>query len=114
MEQNTTKKRQVDETYLEFEANDDEEYKVKGIRDSAVYVKASEAGQLLGLYYLVSWKNYPEEKDTWKPISAVQYLQKLLIKFHYKNLNKPIAMSHSVDIASSMAKPTIKLFTKWK
>ena len=37
---------------LEFEAGNNKEYKVDGIRDSAVYAKES-ASQLLGLYYLV-------------------------------------------------------------
>ena len=38
---------------LEFEADNEKEYKVKGIRDNAVYVRKA-AGQLPGLYYLVS------------------------------------------------------------
>ena len=38
---------------FEFEAGDDKEYEVDGIRDSAVYARES-AGQLPGLYYLVS------------------------------------------------------------
>ena len=38
---------------LEFEAGDDKKYEVDGIWDSAIYAKES-AGQLLGLYYLVS------------------------------------------------------------
>ena len=66
LEQDTTKKGQVNDTQLnfEFEAGDDKEYEVDGIRDSAVYARES-AGQLPGLYYLVSWKGYPEEKNTW-------------------------------------------------
>ena len=54
LEQDTTRKERVDETtQLEFEAGDDEEYKVEEIRDSAVYAMESEAGHLLRLYYLV-------------------------------------------------------------
>ena len=56
---------------FEFEAGNDKEYEVDGIRDSAVYAKESATGQLLGLYYLVSWKSYPEEKNTWEPASAI-------------------------------------------
>ena len=48
---------------FEFEAGDDKEYEVDGIRDSAVYAKES-VGQLPGFYYLVSWKGYPEEENT--------------------------------------------------
>ena len=37
---------------LKFEAGNDKEYEVDGIRESAVYAKES-AKQLPGLYYLV-------------------------------------------------------------
>lgn len=56
LEQNTTKKRQVDEKNkrTEFEAGDKEEYEVEEIQNNAVYAKELEKGYLLGLYYLVS------------------------------------------------------------
>ena len=38
---------------LEFEAGNNKEYEVDGIRDSAVYAKKSTTGQLPRLYYLV-------------------------------------------------------------
>ena len=44
--------------------NKGREYKVEAICDSAVYAKESESGHLLGLYYLISWKGYPEEENT--------------------------------------------------
>ena len=57
---------------LEFEAGgDNKEYEVEGIRDSAVYARELEASHLPGLYYLVFWKNYPEDENTWEPASAV-------------------------------------------
>ena len=61
LEQNTTKKGRVNDMQLnfEFEAGNNKEYEVDGIRDSAVYARES-AGQLPGLYYLVSWKGYPK------------------------------------------------------
>ncbi len=54
LEQDTTRKGRVDKTTsrLEFENEDDEEYEVEAIRDSAVYTRELE-GHLPGLYYLV-------------------------------------------------------------
>ena len=65
LEQNTIKNERVDEnvTKLEFDAGDKEKYKVKAIRDSAIYVKKSE-GHLPSFYYVVAWKGYPEEENT--------------------------------------------------
>ena len=61
MEQDTTKKEQVDKnmTKLEFNAGDSEEYKVKAIRENVVDTKELE-GHLPGFYYLVAWKGYFE------------------------------------------------------
>ena len=73
LKQDTTSKEQVHEENVEkLDASDDSgEYEVEAIRDSAVYVRESKSGHLAGLYYLVSWKGYPEEENTWKPASAV-------------------------------------------
>ena len=54
LKQDTTRKGRVDENVTEFEAGNNEEYKVEGIWDSAVYAKESAAGHLPGLYYLIS------------------------------------------------------------
>ena len=68
LEQDSTKKGRVNEKtaeQLEFEAgSDNKEYKVEGIRNSAVYAREFEAGHLPGLYYLVSWKGYPKDENT--------------------------------------------------
>ena len=65
LEQKTTKKGQIDENATGLDVgNDSEEYKVEAIQDSAVYTRKSESGHLSGLYYLVSWKSYLEEKNT--------------------------------------------------
>ena len=67
LEKDTTRKRRVDESILqrELETSDDyKEYEIETIRDSAVYARESEAGHRPGLYYLISWKGYPEEENT--------------------------------------------------
>ena len=75
LEQDITKKGRVDKKtaeQLEFEVGgNNEEYKVEGICDSAVYARQSEVGHLSYLYYLVFLKDYPKSKSTWEPISAV-------------------------------------------
>ncbi len=67
LEQDTTRKRRVDkalpESEKEFEAGVNKEYEVKAIIDSAVYGQQAN-NQMSGLYYLVSWKGYPEEENT--------------------------------------------------
>ena len=90
---------------LEFEAGNDKEYEVDGIRDSAVYARES-AGQLPGLYYLVLWKGYPEEENAWEPVSAIQHLRRLVTTYHKDNLEKPTATSALVDTASLLARPS--------
>ena len=55
LEQNTTRKEQVDEkvTELDFKTGNKKEYEVKAIWDSAVYTKESES-HLSRLYYVVA------------------------------------------------------------
>ena len=64
LEQDSTKKGRVNDMQLEFEAGDNKEYEVDGIRESAVYARESATEQLPRLYYLVLWKAYPEEENT--------------------------------------------------
>ena len=107
LEQDTIRKGRVTDikTQLEFDAgnNGDE---VEAIRDSMVFAKKSEAGQSPGLYYLISWKEYPEEDNIWEPSSAVQHLRKLLSTFH-NYPDKTTATSLPIDTAPPMARPTV-------
>ena len=95
---------------MKFNAGDNKsgEYEVEAIWDSTVYAKESELGHLPGLYYLVSWKGYPEEENTWEPASAVQHLRKLINLFHKDHPDKPTATSPTIDTAQLMARPTIR------
>ena len=109
LEQDTTRKGRVDKNATELDAGEDNgEYKVEAIWDSAVYAKESESDHLPGLYYLVSWKDYLEEKNTWEPALGIQYLRKLISSFHKDHPNKPTATSEAIDTAPPMAKPTVK------
>ena len=110
LKQDTTKKKRVhEENKEELDASDNSrEYKVEAIWDNTVYAKELESGHLPGLYYLVSWKGYPEEENTWEPASAVQHLRKLISSFHKDHPDKPTATSPAIDTAPSMARPTVK------
>ena len=50
---------------LELEAGNNDKYKVDGIWDNAIYARKLASRQLLELYYLVLWKDYLEEENTW-------------------------------------------------
>lgn len=66
LEQETTKKRQVDKKFgqIEFDSRDNnKEYKVEVIQDNVVYVKELK-GYLLELNYLVSCKDYLKKENT--------------------------------------------------
>ena len=106
LKQDTTKKGRVDEiTQLEFEMDDDKHYEVERIRDSAMYAMESKAGHLLRLYYLVDWKDYPEEESMWEPAFVIQHLQKLLSKFYWENSTKPTATSPLVNSIGPLSSP---------
>ena len=81
---------------------------MEAIRDSAVYARESESGHLSSFYYLVSWKRYPEEENTWEPASAVQHLRKLISSFHKDHPDKLIATFPAIDIAPLMVRLTVK------
>ena len=103
----------------ELDAGEDEggEYEVEAICDSAVYAQESEMGNLPGLYYLVSWKGYPKEENTWEPYSAVQHLWKLISLFHKNHPDKLTAISEAINTAPPIVRPMIMPTTKptkWK
>ena len=90
---------------LKFEAGDDKKYEVDDIWDSAVYAKELAIGQLPGLYYLVLWKGYPKEENTWEPALTIQHFQRLVTVYHKDNPEKPTAISALIDTAPPMVRP---------
>ena len=89
-----------------FEPGDDKEYEVEAIRDSAVYAKEAN-GHLPGLYYLVVWKGYPKEENTWESFLAVMHLWKMVSSFHKDHPEKLTATLVPLNSAPPMAKPTV-------
>ena len=66
---------------IELDQDDSKKYKVKAICNNAFYASELE-GHLPGLYYLVSWKGYPKEENTWEPALAVLHFHKLISTFY--------------------------------
>ena len=114
LEQDTTRKERVHDENAELDAGNKEEYEVEAIWDNAVYARESESDHLPGIYYLVSWKRYLEEENTWEPASTVQHLRKLISSFHKDHPDKPIATSPAIDTTPPMARPIVKLPAKQK
>ncbi len=114
LEQDITRKGQVDKTMsrLEFKSNSDsEEYKVKVICNNAVYLRELK-DHLSSLYYLILWKGYLKEENTWEPTLAVLYLHKLISTFYYDHFDKPIAISPLIDSAPLMARLTMRFIVR--
>ena len=88
--------------------NESGEYDVKAIWDSAVYARESESGHLPDLCYLVSWKGYPEEKNTYEPALAVQHLRKLISLFYKNYFVKPTATSPDINSVPLMVRLIVK------
>ena len=114
LEYNTTRKKRVSKGVpkLDDSNKDSEEYEVEAICNSAVYANKSESGHLPGFYYLVAWKDFFEEKNTWEPLLAIQHPKKLISSFHKDHPKKPIATFLPINSALPMAKPTVKPLAK--
>lgn len=98
---------------MKLDEVDSEEYKDKAICDNEVYTKELDSGHyLLGLYYLVLWKGYPKEKNTWEPVIAIQHLQKLVTTFYTKHSEKPMATFLPIDSAPPIVRPIAKSRTE--
>ena len=85
-----------------------EEYEREAIRDSEIYARKSESDHLPGLYYLVSWKGYLEEQNTWESASAVQHLKKLISLLQKDYLDKPLTTSPAINTTLPIARLIVK------
>lgn len=64
LEQDIIKKEQLNETsQSELDDINNEEYKIEAIWDSEIFAKKLDSGILLGLFYIVLQKNYPEQEN---------------------------------------------------
>ena len=116
LEQDTTRKKWVDkeDRQIEFKiGNNIKEYKLEVIRDSAVYAQEWK-DHLPGLYYLVSWKRYPEKGNTWEIASVVQHLRKLTSSLYKDYPDKLTTTFSTIDTAPLMARPTVKPIEPFK
>ena len=98
----------------EFELGDNKKYEVEKIIDSAVYGQQANSNQMPCFYYLVLWKGYPKEENTWEPSLAVIHLQKLISTFHKEHSKKPTATSLPLDSVLPMARQTVSKEPKQK
>lgn len=104
----------MDETKLEASNNNLKEYKVETIWNNVVYTKESKSCYLPGLYYLVFWKSYLKEENTWKPALVIQNFRKLSSLFHKNYLDKLIVTFPTIDITLLMARLTVKPIKPFK
>ena len=110
----TRKERMNNENAAELYVGDKiGEYKVEAIWESEVYTKEADR-HLSQLYYLVVWKSYPEEENTWEPFLAIMHLQKMINTFYKDHPKKPTAISPFLDSAPPMAKLTVNFPAKQK
>lgn len=64
-------------------------------------------GKMLGLYYFVSWKVYPEEDNTQGLLSAIIQLQKLVNIFRKEHSKKPMATNPPLKSTLPMARTIV-------
>lgn len=75
--------------------NNEEEYEVESILNKR-YRKFGKGGRV---EYLIHWKSYPSEEDTWEPISNLSNCRKLLKEFDSNfNVNDVVTMIEQFEV----------------
>lgn len=92
--------------------NKGREYKIEAIFDCMVYARKSKSGHSLELYYLISWKGYLKEKNTYKLALTIQYPRKLISSFYKNHTDKLTAIFEAINTILLMAKQIIKIATR--
>ena len=64
LKHNTIKKERLEKVSKLDSSDNSKKYKVEAIWNSTIYINKSKSGPPLGLYYLIVWKSYLEEKHT--------------------------------------------------
>lgn len=86
LEQNITRKKQVEESLIYFKASDNNKYKIKTILNSIFSIKKLKKDYLIWFYYLMLKKLF--KKNSLKIVLAMKYFQKLINLFYKNYLNK--------------------------
>ena len=111
LELDITRKGQINELFPEsepeFDNGDNMDHKLEVIKNSVVSAKKAD-GYLSGLYNLVFWKSYLEEKNTGEPSSTIMHNRKMIFTFHKDHPEKPTGISPLFDSTLPIAKPSVK------
>lgn len=49
---------------IEYQTANNKKYKIEEVWNNTIYIKKLEINYILGLYYLIFWKDYPKKKNT--------------------------------------------------
>lgn len=114
LKQDIIQKKQVNNSNttirLYLDKSNSKEYEIKTICDNDICTKRSDNNyHLPGIYYLVLWKEYLKEKNTWELALDIQYFWRFVITFHKKHFEKLTAIFLLIDFALLIAKPIVKL-----
>jgi hypothetical protein len=75
------------------EIEGEKEYEVERILQSEVHTTCWKIGRRYefckSLYFLVQWKDYPDDKSTWKPGTSLEHVSESIEEFYGQNHDVP-------------------------